>query len=74
MHSPKTQLGRALRTRRLERGLGLAAAADQVGVARSTLATAERGEAVPSPPTAWKLASWLGWTWLQVCEAAVTRV
>jgi len=74
MHSPTTVLGSALRRRRIERGLGLAAAADQVGVSRSTLATAERGEAVPSPPTAWKLAAWLGWTWLQVCEAAVTKV
>ena len=74
MHTATTRLGVALRRRRIERGIGLDTAAEEVGVSRSTLATAERGEAVPSPSTAWKMAAWLGWTWIQVCDAAVTKV
>ncbi len=74
MRTAQTMLGVALRRQRLERGLALDDAAREVGVSRSTLATAERGEALPSPSTAWKLGSWLGWTWVQVCDAAVTKV
>lgn len=49
-----------LRKLRIDRGLGLEEAADQMGVHRDTLARAETGDGKPHPRNALKIAAFYG--------------
>lgn len=50
-----------LRTVRIDRGIGLEEAAEEMGVHRSILARAESGENKPHPKNAFKIASFYGY-------------